>query len=86
MMIEFAIRYGDCGGSHDGIDEAICTFGQSAMVNPNMIGTKNGNAIAIALCPKTNMVNRISYHATRGRYDMMNPDVVDYDIMHKLDR
>lgn len=48
MIVEFAVGDGDGSGSLDGVDEAISGSGQRNMVDPYVVGAKDGDAVAIA--------------------------------------
>lgn len=83
-MSKVAIGDGDGSGSHNGIDETVMTSGHGNMVNPNIGGTEDGNAVAIAHCPQTHMVDSVSDHPTSTHDDVMNTKAMDDDILDVL--
>lgn len=54
------------------------------MIDPNVAGSENGDGITITLCSQANMVVRVSNHATLLRYDVLDANSVDDNVVHEL--
>lgn len=84
MVGEVTIGYRDGSGPHDGINETIMTPGHGNMVNPNVGGTEDGNAVTIAHGPQTHVVDSVSNHSARTDNNVMDTKAVDDDIFDVL--
>lgn len=84
MVVEFAVRDGDCGGAFNDVNEAISGFREGNMVNPNMVGAIHSNCISVALGAQSHMLHRVPNQATTPGNNVVNPNVVDDNIVNKL--
>lgn len=85
VVCEMAVGDGNSSGSHDGINESITTISHGNMVNPNIAGAKDGNAITITISPKTIVGLRISNKSTIANLNVKNFDSMDDHILDELD-
>lgn len=85
MVVEFAVRDGDSGGALDHIDEAISSFWQRDVVDPYVVGAIYIDGISIALGSEPDMLRRVPDHSTRGGDYVMDPYIMDNNIVDELD-
>jgi len=54
------------------------------MIDPNVGGSKNGDGITITPCSQSIMVGGVPNHATILRYDVLDANSVDNNVVHEL--
>lgn len=86
MLSEKTVGNGDCGGSHDGIKQAISAPGKRDVVHPNISGPKQGDTIAVRNRPIAIMCRRAPNHGVPGRLAIMDVNAVNDDVTDVLDR
>lgn len=84
VVSEMTIGYSYGSRSHNSINETILTIGHGHMVNPNIGGAEDGNAVAVAHSPQTHMVDSVSDHSSVTNYNVMDTKTMDDDISYVL--
>lgn len=85
VVVEFAVGDGDGGGPLDHIDEAVSGLGERHVVDPHVVRAEHRDGVAVALGPEADVVGRVPDRPAVSRDDVMDPDVVDDDILDKLE-
>ena len=80
MVRKMVVRYGNPSGPHNRIDQPVSAVRQRAMVDPELPGTEDGDAITVRYAPPPNMGWARSYVSVPGGFTVMNMDVVDDDV------
>lgn len=86
MVSEVAVGDGDGGGAHNDVDEAILAVGHGNVVDPNVGRSEDRDAVTVALCPDSDMIDGVPDVATTTGGNVMNVKIVDDDVLHKLNR
>lgn len=86
MVGEMAVGDGDGSRSHDRVDEPVVALGHGDVVDPDVAGPEDGDPVAIAHRPQTNVICRISDQSPGPFYDIVDPYPVDDDIAYELQR
>lgn len=85
MVVEFAVGDGDGRGGHDGVNEPIGAVRQGHMVDPDVGRTEHGDGVTVTNSTEPEVEDGVPNKTTRGRDNVVNPDVVNDDILMKLD-
>lgn len=85
VVVEFAVGDGNGRGGHDCIDEPIGAVRQGHVVDPDIGRTEHGDGVTVTNGTEPEVEDRVPNKTTRGRDNVVNPDVVYYDILMKLD-
>lgn len=80
MMGHVVVRDGDGCGSMDGIDQSIVAVRQRAMVNPNVLTSKDGHPIAVRYSPPPGMLRRVSDIAIASLLTVMYVNAMNDDV------
>ncbi|KAL6958183.1 hypothetical protein U1Q18_038486 [Sarracenia purpurea var. burkii] len=86
MIRPVAVGDGDISGTFDGVYDAVSAFIHGKMIEPNLLGPKNVDAIAVADGSEADVVDGVSDHAAVGDDDVVDVNVVNDDVLHELDR
>lgn len=85
MVSEMAVGDGDASGPLDNIDQTISTSRHGNVINPDIGRTEDGDAISVALSPKTDMVLLVHDHPSITLDNIVNMESMDDHIPYKLD-
>lgn len=83
---EVAVGDGDGGGALDGVYNSVFALGHGTMVDPNVGGSKDSNAVSFVESSETLVGSGVSDYATGGGFDLLDLQVRDDDVLHKLHR
>ena len=86
MMGEKVIGYGDAGGPHDGVDEAVLAVRERAVIDPNVSGPEDGDPVAVGSGPVTEVGRAGSDVGVARLIAVVDVDVVDDDVGDVLER
>ncbi|KAM7487401.1 hypothetical protein LguiB_024885 [Lonicera macranthoides] len=78
-----AIGDGNGRGGHDGIDEPIGAVRQGHVVNPDIGRTEHGDGVTVTNGTEPEVEDRVPNKTTRGRDNVVNPDVVTCRPCHR---
>lgn len=84
MVGEMAVGDGDGGGPHDGIDEPVGALGHGDVVNPDVAGPEDGDAVAVAHRPQANVILRVPDQPAGSLHNIVDANPVDDDVPHEL--
>lgn len=84
MTSKIAIRDGNGGGTHDGINQSIRTMGEITVINPDIPRAKYGNSIAVGFASVPDVCRTRPYVSITGRDTIVNTDVVYNHVTHVL--
>lgn len=83
---EVVVGNGNCGGTHYGVDQAVRAVREGAVVDPDLPGAEDGDAVAVRSAPPPNVSWAGAYVGVpRGRA-VVDVDVVDDDVGDVLER
>lgn len=85
VVSEVAVGNGNGGGTLNSIDDTIGALVHGKVVKPNVGCSEKGDAITIAPCPQAKVVLTIPDNATFAREDVMDMDVMNDDVLDKLE-
>ncbi len=84
VVHEVVVGDGDESRTPNGVDQAIGSFGQEAVVDPDVVAGEDANGIPVG-SPAFPHMGRGAHHPGRtGCDDVVNVDVVDDDVIHIL--
>ncbi|RZS12496.1 hypothetical protein BHM03_00043965 [Ensete ventricosum] len=82
---EVIVGDGNGSGDHDGINEPIGAVGQRAVVDPDVAGAEDGNAIAVGHGPPSIVGGGAADHGVPGGLAIVDVEAVDDDVGDVLD-
>ena len=85
MILEIIVGDGDVDRVFGGIDQAISSFGQKAMVDPDVGGAFDVHGVTVACATERSEVGRGEDVVRAGGEDVVDVEVVDDDVGNALD-
>lgn len=81
---EMAVRYGDGGGRLDCIDQSVIAVRHGHVVDPNIGGAEQGDAVAVALHADSEVIQRVPDEPAVPGVGVVDVDAVDDYVLHEL--
>ena len=86
VLGEVGVGDGDGGGAVGDVDEAVGAVGHGDVVDPDVAGAHDGDAVAVALAADAEVVLGVADEAAGARHGVVDVEVVDDDVAHRLHR
>lgn len=83
---QMAVGDGDGGGALHDVDEPVLAHGGGDVVDPDVGGREERDAVAVGAGPVPDVVRRVADHAAVGVLDVVDVEVVYDDVGPVLDR
>ena len=78
--------HGDSGGLGDDVDEAVLAVGEGEVVEPDVGGAEDADAVAVGLGAEAEVLRRVADHPALALQDVVDVDVVDDHVVGVLHR
>lgn len=85
VMGEMGVWDGDGSGALDCVDESVRAVGHGEMVEPDVGGTEDGDAVTVAVCSEANVVGGVPDQTAGGDDNVVDVEAVDDHILGELD-